>query len=222
MIDEAVVDGVRLLRMTESENRLNGPFVTALAAALDTAADPGGPVVLTGTGKFFCNGLDLDWLGKVPPSEAEQLFDDLHGVLARLLRFPGATVAALNGHAFGAGAILAAAADYRVQRVDRGYFCFPEVDLGLSMSDQFDAVLKAKFPAGSVLQGLLTGHRYDAEAARAAGFVDVVASEEALVDTAVGLVRDLVGKTPGTVASIKAQQHKTPLAILDAGKVSGR
>jgi Delta3-Delta2-enoyl-CoA isomerase len=217
MIDASKIDGVTVMRMDEGENRLNGPFARALTDALDTAADPGGPVVLTGTGKFFCNGLDLEWLGSAPPEEAKLMFRDLHGVLARLLRFPGATVAAINGHAFGAGAIIAAAADYRVQRADRGYFCFPEVDLGLSMSDEFDAVLRAKLPASSVLQGLLTGRRYGGEAARAAGFVDALAGEDELVSTAVGLVRDLVGKTPATIAAIKEQQHKAPLAILDAG-----
>ena len=217
MIDVTQLDGVRVLRMADGENRFNGPFVRALAAALDAATDPGGPVVLTGSGKFFCNGLDLEWLGSVPPDDAQQMFRDLHGVLARLLRFPGATAAALNGHAFGAGAILAVAADYRVQRVDRGYFCFPEVDLGLSMSDEFDAVLRAKLPAASVLDGLLTGRRYGGDAARTAGFVDAVAADDALLATAVALVRDLAGKNPATVAAIKAQQHKTALAVLDAG-----
>jgi enoyl-CoA hydratase/carnithine racemase len=217
MIDVSEIDGVGVVRMDDGENRLNGSFVTALATALDEVADPGGPVVLTGSGKFFCYGLDVDWLGSASPDEAGQMFRDLHGVLARLLRFPGPTVAAINGHAFGAGAILAAAADYRVQRVDRGYFCFPEVDLGLSMSDEFDAVLKVKLPAGSVLDGLLTGRRYGGEAAQAAGFVDAVASEDALLGTAVGCVRDLVGKAPATVAAIKAQQHKVALAILEPG-----
>jgi enoyl-CoA hydratase/carnithine racemase len=217
MIDVTERDGVTVVAMTDGENRLNGPFVDALAAALDKAADPGGPVVLTGAGKFFSNGLDLEWLGSVPPDEAAGMFRALHGVLARLLRFPGATVAAINGHAFGAAAILAAAADYRVQRADRGYFCFPEVDLGLSMSDEFDAVLRAKLPAGSVLDGLLTGRRYGGEAAMAAGFVDAVAAEDVLVDTAVGLVRHLAGKDPATVAAIKAQQHRPAIAVLDAG-----
>lgn len=218
MIDVTSTDGVTVVRMDDGENRFRGPFVDALAAALDEAADPGGPLVLVGTGKFFCNGLDLEWMGSAPPGEADRMFRGLHGVLARLLRFPGATVAAINGHAFGAGAILAAAADYRVQRADRGYLCFPEVDLGLAMSDEFDAVLRAKLPAGSVLAALLTGRRYGAADAQAAGFVDAVAAEDALVDTAVDLVRDLVGKAPATVAALKAQQHRAVLAVLDAGR----
>jgi enoyl-CoA hydratase/carnithine racemase len=42
---------------------------------------------------------------------------------------PVPTVAAINGHAFGAGSMLAIAHDFRVMRVDRGYYCFPEVDI---------------------------------------------------------------------------------------------
>ena len=217
MIETDVIDGVRILRMADGENVLNTDFVGALASALDTAADPGGPLVLTGDGKFFCNGLDLGWLGTAPPEEAAQMFRDLHAVLARLLRFPGAVVAAVNGHAFGAGAVLAAAADFRIQRADRGYLCFPEVDLGLSMSDEFDAVLRAKLPTPAVLRGLLTGQRFGGQQSLALGLVDGVASEDGLLPAALDLVRDLVGKAPATVRAIKEQQHKATLAVLDAG-----
>ncbi len=217
MIETDLVDGVRVVRMVAGENSLNADFVAALTAALDEAADPGGPLVLTGDGRFFCNGLDLGWLGSAPPEAATQMMRDLYGILARLLRFPGATVAAINGHAFGAGAVIAAAADFRVQRGDRGYLCFPEVDLGLSMSDEFDAVLRAKLPAPAVLRGLLTGERFGGDAALALGLVDAAAAEDQVVPMAVDLVRGLVGKTPATVRAIKEQQHKAALAIVDSG-----
>ena len=217
MIGIDQVDGVSVVRMVAGENTFTPPFVAALSSALDAAADPGGPLVLTGEGKVFCNGLDLEWLSTAPPEEAAQMFRDLHGILARLLRFPGAIVAAINGHAFGAGAILGAAADLRVQRADRGYLCFPEVDLGLSMSDEFDAVLRAKLPTHAVLQGLLTGERCGGPRSLELGLVDATATEAELLDTAVGMVRGLVDKDPATVRAIKEQQHKAPLAILDAG-----
>jgi enoyl-CoA hydratase/carnithine racemase len=216
MLDITDVGGVRVLRMDDGENRFNGPFLRALADALTTAADPGGPLVLTGTGKFFCNGLDLGWLGSASPDDAATAFRDLHRVLASLLRFPGATVAAVNGHAFGAGAILAAATDFRVQRVDRGYWCLPEVDLGMWMSDEFDAVLRAKLPTNAVLQALVTGRRFGGPDALAAGLVDAVAEEDALLETAVAMVSGLVDKAPANITAIKAQQHKAPLAVLDA------
>src|SRR5262245_58748493 len=111
MIDMTTVDGVTLATMQDGENRFNLAFVTALEQALTAAAGEGRPLVLTGTGKFFTNGLDIGWLGsdEAAGRAGGQMMATLHRVLAQLLAFPCATVAAVNGHAFGAGAILAAA-----------------------------------------------------------------------------------------------------------------
>jgi len=104
LTDVTAVDGVTLVTMQEGENRFNLPFVTALEQILLTASNEGRPVVLTGAGKFFSNGLDLDWMGSAGADGSHAAMGRLHRVLARLLAFPGATLAALNGHAFGAGA----------------------------------------------------------------------------------------------------------------------
>lgn len=216
-IDVTVDDGVTLVTMQAGENRFGLPFVTDLERTLLAAGDGGRPLVLTGSGRFFSNGLDLDWLGSAGPGEAAEMMTTLHRVLARLLSFPGATVAAVNGHAFGAGAILAAAADMRVMRQDRGYFCFPEVDLGLAMSEQFDAVLQAKYLKSSLLTGLLTGRRFGGDEARALGFVDGVATEESLVADALARARELAGKDGATVGAIKQSLYRSALAVLAAG-----
>ena len=50
----------------------------------------------------------------------------VHRLFARVLAFPRITVAAINGHAFAGGGMLALAHDFRVMRSDRGYFCLPE------------------------------------------------------------------------------------------------
>jgi enoyl-CoA hydratase/carnithine racemase len=213
-IDVTTVDGVTLVTLQAGENRFNLPFVTALDTTLQAAGDERRPLVLTGEGKFFSNGLDLDWLGTAGPDGGAETMAALHRVLARLLAFPGATVAAVNGHAFGAGAILAAAADMRVMRQDRGYFCFPEVDLGLAMSEQFDAVLQAKYPRSALLTGLLTGQRYGADEARALGFVDEAAAEDELVTKALDRARALAGKDGATVGAIKASLYRSTLAVL--------
>jgi enoyl-CoA hydratase/carnithine racemase len=213
-IDLTVVDGVILVTMQAGENRFGLPFVTALDQVLEAAAAERRPLVLTGEGKFFSNGLDLDWLGTATPDDAQASMRRLHQVLARLLAYPGATVAAVNGHAFGAGAILAAAADVRVMRQDRGYFCFPEVDLGLAMSIPFDAVLQAKYSRASLLTGLLTGKRFGADEARELGFVDQVAPGDKVVATALDHARGLAAKDGAAVQAIKASLYRQALAVL--------
>jgi Delta3-Delta2-enoyl-CoA isomerase len=217
MIDLTTVDDVSVVTLRAGENRFNLPFVEALAETLDAAAERAMPLVLTGEGKFFCNGLDLDWLRGEGPEGRDQLFPALYALLAKVLTFPGATVAAINGHAFGAGLILSLAADYRVMRSDRGYFCFPEVDLGMSMSDEFEAIITAKLPADALLHALITGHRYGGDEAKAAGLVHESTSEEALLETALGIARPLASKDGGTIGRIKDKHFEGVVATLIGG-----
>ena len=60
--------------------------------------------MIRGEGKFFSNGLDLDHMGGAPEGEPAKIVADVQRLLARVLGFPTATVAALNGHVFAAGA----------------------------------------------------------------------------------------------------------------------
>ncbi len=214
MIDHDIVDDVTLLTMRAGENRFNLPFVEALTAAVDDAAARAKPLVLTGEGKFFSNGLDLDWLRGEGADRAEAMFPVLYRLLAKILTFPGATVAAINGHAFGGGLIVSAVADRRVMRSDRGFFCFPEVDLGMAMSDEFDAVIQAKLPADSLLQALVSGHRYGGPEAKAAGLVHEVATEDQLVPTSVAMAAELAAKDGETIGRIKAKHFQSVVALL--------
>ena len=114
MIDLSRDGDVFVLRMDHDENRFSPQMLDALQAALTTVADADGPraLVTTGTGKFFTNGLDLDWLG----ANQERLgwyLDQVSALFARVLTLPCPTAAAINGHAFGAGAMLALAHDHR-------------------------------------------------------------------------------------------------------------
>jgi Delta3-Delta2-enoyl-CoA isomerase len=217
MIDLTTVDDVSVVTLRAGENRFNLPFVRTLAETIDAAAERAKPLVVTGEGKFFSNGLDLEWLGSADRDEAGALFPALYALLARLLTFPGATVAAINGHAFGGGLILSVAADFRVMRSDRGYFCFPEVDLDMAMSDEFDAIIQAKLPADPLLRALITGQRYSGEEAKAAGLVHEAATEEAVLETALGIARPLATKNGETVGRIKAKHFERVVATLTRG-----
>jgi Delta3-Delta2-enoyl-CoA isomerase len=213
VIDIEEADGVQIVTMRAGENRCNAEFVRAWESALDQVEAAAQPVVVTGAGKFFSTGLDLEWLSGDDP-EVDGFFPAFHRLLGRLVAFPAATAAAINGHAFGAGAILAAAFDHRVMRGDRGYFCFPEIDLGLSMSDQFNALCHAKFARPSLLRAWTSGARFGGDDARALGFVDAVADEDGLVDAAAAMVRDRAGKDPSTMRALKTNLYGDALAVL--------
>ena len=98
--------------------------------SIDDAGRDARALVTVGTGKHYSNGFDLDFLGALPRGDLEAFMDRVLRLLTRLLTFPVPTVAAVNGHAFGIGAMLALAHDRRVMRADRGWFCLPEIDLG--------------------------------------------------------------------------------------------
>jgi enoyl-CoA hydratase/carnithine racemase len=218
MIEEADVAGVRVISMVATENQLQPEMVHALHHALDTAETAQLPVVLTGEGKFFSNGLDLAWLGTAPADDAAACFADLDRLLARLVVFPLPTAAAVNGHAFGAGAILAAAADFRVMREDRGYFCFPEIDLGLPMTAGFEAICTAKFATPSLLRAWSSGTRYPAPDARRLGFVDEVAAADDVTRRAAELLAPASGKDPRTMTALKRSLYGTAVDALSPGR----
>lgn len=212
-------DGVTMLSLGDDENRFSGPFASALRDALKGTAATGGPLVLTADGKFFSNGLDLDWLGSQEPDAVAAAFVDIYGVLADLLEYPGVVVSAINGHAFGAGVMVAAASDLRIQREDRGFFCLPEVDLGMALSVQLDALLRAKYPTNVVLRALLSGERHGGPRAVEAGLVDEAVPAEELLPRALEVARRYVDKSPGTIGRIKAVQHAEAIRIMRGGSV---
>ena len=204
MIELEQRDAVLVVRMRDGENRLNRRSVDALGDALDRAEAVEGPlaVVTTGEGRFYSNGLDLDWLAGAG-AEGAGFLDDVHRLLRRVLGFPAVTVAAVNGHAFAAGAMLASAHDFVVMRDDRGYWCLPEVDIGLPLTDVMHALLASKLPVVTRHEAITTGRRYDAAAALAAGIAHDSAPEAGVLEAAVERATALAGKNRAVVA-----QHK--------------
>jgi enoyl-CoA hydratase/carnithine racemase len=203
MIELEHVGPVWVLHFQSGENRLNETFVGEVNGALDQVERAGLPTALvtTGAGKFYSNGLDLDWLGTT--TDPSGFMDEVHRLLVRVLMFPAVTVAAVNGHAFAAGAMLATAHDFMIMRSDRGYWCLPEVDLGLPLTPTMHAVVAARLPRTTLHEAVTTGKRYDAEAALAARIAKDGAPESEVLPRAVALATELAGKNPDVVAKHK-------------------
>jgi enoyl-CoA hydratase/carnithine racemase len=208
---------VWILAMRSGENRFNRESVDALHAALDRVEQVEGPVALvtTGEGKFYSNGLDLDWVMSAG-TEAAGFIDDVHRLLGRVLGFAGVTIAAVNGHAYAAGAMLTCAHDYIVMREDRGYWCLPEVDLGLPLSAAMYGVVASHLPAPALRDSLLTGRRYSGPDALAAGFVSEVAAEELVLERAVARAAELASKNRDVIRVHKQLMYGDTLRLCGA------
>ena len=120
-------ENVFVITMQREENRFNPDHLDELEAALTEveAAEDRAAAVITGEGKFFSNGLDLDWMGQAPEGGAQENVERTQRLMARILTFPTGIVAAINGHCFAAGAMMALACDARVMRSDRGSSASP-------------------------------------------------------------------------------------------------
>lgn len=220
MIDLDRDGEVFVLHMRDGENKLNRTFLDAFNATLDEVERSEGPAALVtiGEDRFYSTGLDLGWLATQAGPDIRAFLTDLHLLLARLLVFPMPTVAALNGHAFAAGAFLAFAHDFRVMREDKGFVCLPEIDLamGQSLTPGFYAVLDAHLPRPAVHEMLMTGRRYNASEALDRQLVSTIVSEGEVLSRSLDMARALASKHRATFGALKEGLYESALVTLRA------
>jgi enoyl-CoA hydratase/carnithine racemase len=215
MIDLSRDGDVFVLRMDAGENRFSPAMLDALKGALDEVAAADGPraLVTTGTERFFTNGLDLDWLSANQERMRDYL-DWVDDLFAKVLSMPCPTAAAINGHAFGAGAMLALAHDHRVMRSDRGFWCLPEVALNMPFPAGMQELVTARLPVITAHEAMVTSHRYGADEALAKGIAEAVAPEAEVLATAVERVRPLAVHAGPNLAGVRTALHADVLAAL--------
>jgi enoyl-CoA hydratase/carnithine racemase len=207
---------IAILDLGADENRFSPGFLDEMDAHLDEVIGAGAQgLVTTGGGKFYTNGLDLDWLA-ANGERAQWYVGRVQSMLARILTLPVPTAAAVVGHAFGAGAMLALAHDFRVMRADRGYFCLPEVDIRIPFTPGMAALIQAKLAPQAAVASMTTGRRFGGDDAARVGLVDAVAGEGAVTPAAVDLLRPLDGKDPGTLGAIKQTMFGPAVRALTA------
>jgi len=161
-------------------------------------------LLITGTDKFFSNGLDLAWAQGQSNTTVGliELVDVVLKLLARILIFPLPTVAVINGHAFGAGFFLAMVCDWRVMRDDKGFICTPEVDIRLPFGN-FRHLLHAKLDKRAQRDTALTGKRWKAKEAFEVGILDAVVDPGTLITVGKQLAVPALGKDRAVYQAIK-------------------
>jgi len=184
------------LTMDAGENRWNTSFVDELSAALDEVEGNKGATALVTTGaseKFYSNGLDLDWRN-APEDHPESGDPDsflFMEFMARMITLSVPTIAAVNGHAFGAGFMFALCHDYRIMRQDRGYICANEIQLGMIIPAAELSLFRHKLPAHVFYETVQLARRWGGPDAREAGVVNDVASMDELLQKAVAKAEEL-------------------------------
>lgn len=183
------------LARPEKANALTETMLESLASAVLGASAK--VLILTGEGKVFSAGADLDGmkagLGLSPAWEAAS---------AAIAAFPGLSIAALNGTLAGGAMGVALACDLRIA-VPSATFFYPVMRLGYRPQPSDPGRLAALVGPSRAKMILLAGQRIDAETALSWGLIDRICPPDTLNDTAMSLAEQALAADPGHVAVLK-------------------
>jgi enoyl-CoA hydratase/carnithine racemase len=206
---------VSVLTMTSGENKISRSTLDAWNRALDTIDARTGPhaLVITGEDRYWSTGLDLTAVAEMSLTERDRFLADLDLLLARLLTAPYVAIAALNGHTYAAGGLLALACDYRVMRIDRGYFCLPSVDIGIPFSQGMTSLISSKIPQPAAHDLVISCRAIAAREALASGVIHRAVDADNVVPVATELAHAYSDKDPETLQTVKRRMYAT--AVLE-------
>jgi enoyl-CoA hydratase len=187
-------------------NAINRELHWALANVWrQLAVDPDARVVIvTGAGRAFSAGGDLDWIMSFPddPAARDDSLREGAQIIEELLRFPLPVVAAVNGAAVGLGCSIAVLSDI-VLISDRAFLCDPHVSVGLVAGDGGAAFWPLLTPILRSREYLYTGDRIPAPVAVELGLASRVVPRDSLLEEARALAGRLAQQPPAALAGTK-------------------
>jgi enoyl-CoA hydratase/carnithine racemase len=217
--------GDPIARLTlDRADRLNALSPEALAELVDaahvlTASDDVKVVVVSGAGRAFSAGFDLNSLDGEPNADRVDLGRRMAEALTRI---PALTVAAIHGHCVGGGVVLAAACDIRVA-AESTRFVIPEIELGIPLAWGGIPRLVRELGPALTKELVLTCRPFTAAEAQATRFVNRVVADdqlEAEVDALAGVLasrsRLLLRQTKKHVNALVEQAYSTGESFRDA------
>ena len=195
------------LAKPEIRNAFNPDFMRAIRAAFDGLRDDAGvrAVVLTGEGKAFSAGADLNWMRSMKDySYDDNVADsrDLHALFRTIDGFPRPVVARVNGAALGGAMGLIACADIAVASRD-AVFGFSETKLGIAPA-VISTYVQPKIGVSNARRYFLTGERFDADRAFHLGLVHEVCDAGDLDATTERVLREVLTAGPEAQVAVKA------------------
>ena len=194
------------LNRPDKRNAISYELIDDLIAALKQAAESSVQIViLTGAGKAFCAGMDLDNLKQLIGRTHEQNVKDsetMASLFRTLYAFPKPTIAAVNGAAIAGGTGLATLCDFTLA-VPEAKFGYTEVRIGF-VPGIVSSYLIANVGEKRARDLLLTGRLFDAEEAHRIGLVTEVVPADQLTPRALQLAGQLMENSPMSLRTTKA------------------
>lgn len=219
LIDLATQDSIAVLTMNAAENRHNPEFLAEFNQHLDQIeADKSiKSIVLTSTSeKNWSLGIDLAWMSQ--PTNTPEIITDfmtqLGGLLKRLVTFPMPIIAALNGHTYGNGSVLACACDFRFMKSDKGFFCFPEVDVLVPFLPSMFPLINKAIPQTFFNRLAMTGQRVGAQELLDNQVVEAIFADEEELQAGVLEFAKTFNKNRWIYSQNKTQMNKQILTTM--------
>jgi len=193
------------LNRPEKRNAISASMIAELLAALD-AVEAGGErvAILTGAGKAFCGGMDLDALKSLATQSPEENLADARRtarLFRRLWSFPKPLIAAVNGAALAGGCGIATLCDFTLAAPE-AKFGYTEVRVGF-IPALVSIFLERQVGEKLARDLLLTGRIIDAAEASRMGLVTKVVPAEQLLTSAHELAKTLFANSPGSLQATK-------------------
>jgi methylglutaconyl-CoA hydratase len=218
------------LNRPDRRNAINTQMIAELQTALDTIEKSHSRVVIvTGAGKAFCAGMDLDMLAAITKQSPAENQDDARRIaklLRRIWSFPRPTIAAVNGAAYAGGCGIATLCDFTLAAPE-AKFGYTEVKIGF-LPAIVSVFLTRQIGDKRSRDLLLTGRLIDAAEAKEFGMVTEVVPSEQLMNRALALADDLIAASPSsltrskhllTSAAAAGVDHDLERAILENARI---
>lgn len=204
LVEDAGIATITLNR-PEKRNAISTQMIEDLLEALDRCEHPTTrAVVITGAGKAFCSGMDLDSLRALAKQSHEQNLEDsrrMAKIFARLWAYPKPLIAAVNGPAIAGGCGIATLCDFTLA-VPEAKFGYTEVKIGF-IPAIVSVFLVRQIGEKRARDLLLTGRIFDADEARRLGLVNEVVGAEQLMNWARALAASLIEASPTSIERTK-------------------
>lgn len=215
-------ENIAVITMGNGANRQNLDFARQMNGCCEEILGENSiqSLVLTSSDpKNFSQGVDLEWLtvqmGKQDFKAIKAFMYEMNTVFKTLLLMPIPAIAAINGHAFGNGAILSCACDFRLMSSDKGFFCFPEVDVNVPFLPGMLAFVRKAVPEYLFNEMLLTGKRMTAPELQEHHVITAACKDqEELLEKALEFAGGFAKKRP-IFGELKKRKYKEVVRVID-------